>query len=725
MKKLFIFLVSFAFMHCMYAQQTSPCDPGFGIQLISPGNTIQVTPVINTSNNEIHHTWKFGDGSSPNFTTAPSHSYSTGGVYVVRHIIYRSNSAGALACIDSADRSVTIVTPCNLTAAFVSTVITGTLNVQFTNSSAGFNTGDSLTWNFGDGTVSHALNPLHTYTTPGTYNVCLRVRRNSINSSACVSEICHQVVITAPADTCHIQPFFTYHTDGNQPNHFIFTNTSIGTLAGDSVTWSFGDGSYAYTYNTNHVYTAGGNYTVCLTIKRNNISNTIHCMGQYCTTISVTLPAVCNLSASFYDSAEANSYTHLFYNTTSPASTADSVRWTFGDGSSSNAQNPVHTYQQPGTYNVCLRVQKRNPNGILTNCISETCRRVVIQQVCNIIPAWTYSATASNPLLVTFTNNTPVSAAASATWDFGDGSSGTGWNQTHSYAQPGSYNVCLRIQSGNCLTYKCAILVVNPLPVPCSQSANFHTLTPSAAGNSITVTPNNISSNVQYTWTFGDGTGSHRTTASHTYAAAGTYTVCLTAYRNDSCAATSCMSMQVPNCNYAALSFNDHRDSLAPNRITFTAISNYTITDQVWTITKIPATAGTGTVTIHSNNPTYVFTSTGYYKVCLRATLAGGCVKTFCKEIYISQTTPQTNNCSLQVYPNPATTEINAVISLTQPLLINAYLYNSLNVLVGQKQQQGVAGMNTVSMNIANLPAGIYILKLVCGNQVCYATFVK
>lgn len=1000
MKKIYILalLVAAFIAPQAFGQITTPCDPHFGIQVTSPGN-IQVTPVINTTTNEIHHVWNFGDGSNNDFTTAPSHNYAAGGVYMVKHILYRSSTAGALTCIDSLSQAVTIAFPCNLSAQFTSqAAATNSLGIQFTNTSLNFNTGDSIRWNFGDGQISTSTNPYHVYANAGTYNVCLWVKKNNVLTSApCVSEICHTVTVSAPcnlvvnftsqatpngpnvisftntstgyasADTvtwsfgdgssnsnlpnpthtyaaagtyhvcliikkavlpgtapcinyichdivvtlpvpCNIQPTYTvsatsipyqYHfqnttagfnagdsirwdfgdntysydvnpnhtyaaagsytvciwvkkntaasavpctaqhcgtvvifapcnihasftyqadpnnpghyyftntstgmavgdstiwtfdgnshaytsntdhyftTNGNhtvcllvkrspntatfnngcaddscvtisvtlpnpcnlqvgfsaqpaagQPNHFIFTNNSTGYSPGDSAIWSFGDNTYAYTYNADHTYSAPGNYTVCLTIKKMLTGSTVPCIRQYCMTISVTFPTTCNLTSGFTfyrDSLALSPYTYHFTNTSTGFNAGDSIFWTFGNGASSNAVNPIYTYPQPGTYNVCLRVQKR-VNGVLTNCISEICHQVVVPQVCNLQPTFTHTAAATNPLLIYFNNTTPASStSASATWYFGDGTSAAGWNQSHQYAQAGSYYVCLRVQYGNCVAYKCDSVRVFPLQVPCTQLANFHTLTPSAAGNSITVTPNNIYNDVQYTWTFGDGTGSHDITASHTYATAGTYTVCLTAYRNNTCAATSCITMQVPNCNFAAVDFTDHRDSLIPNKITFTAMSNYVITDQIWTITKLPATSNT--LTIHQNNPTYVFPDTGYYQVCLKATLAGGCVKTICRTIHITQVvSPTASGCSVQVYPNPATTEINAVLTLTQPLLINAYIYNSLNVLVGQKQQQGVAGVNTVSMNIATLPAGVYIIRLVYGNQVCYVTFVK
>jgi hypothetical protein len=79
----------------------------------------------------------------------------------------------------------------------------------------------------------------------------------------------------------------------------------------------------------------------------------------------------------------------------------------------------------------------------------------------------------------------------------------------------------------------------------------------------------------------------------------------------------------------------------------------------------------------------------------------------------------------LQAYPNPATNVVNVNVTLTQPGMIDAYVYNSLNVLVREKHQQGVTGNNVVTITINDLPAGLYRIKLVYGNHICYALFQK
>ena len=120
-----------------------------------------------------------------------------------------------------------------------------------------------------------------------------------------------------------------------------------------------------------------------------------------------------------------------------------------------------------------------------------------------------------------------------------------------------------------------------------------------------------------------------------------------------------------------------------------------------------------------------MFLDSGSYRVCLKVTYPGGCVKEFCKIIHISQSMPTTSSCAVQVFPNPTSSLINAAVTLTQPLMMYAFVYNSMNMQVAQKQQQGIVGNNIVSIPVNHLPAGVYTLRLIYGNHVCSSTFIK
>ena len=174
------------------------------------------------------------------------------------------------------------------------------------------------------------------------------------------------------------------------------------------------------------------------------------------------------------------------------------------------------------------------------------------------------------------------------------------------------------------------------------------------------------------------------------------------------------------NCDTAHVGYTFVRNSNLPNKFQFIANATLPILDQVWYITKVGST--TAPVILHENNPIYLFQDTGYFRVCLKATLQGGCVKEYCNYIRIEQVS---NACELQAFPNPANVSVNVNVYLTQPEMIRAYVYNSLNVLIFQHDQQGNTGNNIVTLNVSNLVAGQYVIRLVYGNRVCYARFQK
>jgi PKD repeat protein len=616
--------------------QTLSCNADFNFAI--NGFNVQFTPVMVGDSINTTHYWSFGDGAVVS-AVAPAHTYAAVGGYYVKHYMVRHNTAGAVVCTDSVTKLVLIqtTTVCNLQAYFTwQTDSLNFLKIHFTNQSVAFSPTDSIRWNFGDGTVSYDANPIHTYANAGTYNVCIRVKKNNMPAGVppCISEICKTVYVVAP---CNIVANFNWTTTGSSPLIIAFHNLTV------------------------------------------------------------------------------------------PVSTADSVRWTFGDGSSSLDFNPIHTYTAPGTYNVCLRVKRNNNVPGTTPCISEICKTVIIAAPCTVAANYSWHADSLNAKKIIFTNLTvTTSATATAIWSFGDGTTAATWNAVHEYANPGKYYVCLRVENGPlCISYKCdSITIANPLP-PCNNQSNF-ALT-RVAGNSQTIvgTPEFQSSAAVYTWTFGDGTGTHDMIATHHYTAPGTYNVCLTVWRSATCASTTCRTVVIVpqiNCDSIHVSYSFQRDPFVPNKVYFYANANFPILDQTWTITRLsPAT--TPPVILHQNNPVYVFHDTGYYRVCLKAITLGGCVKEYCNVIRIENVVSTV--CELQAYPNPASSLVNVNVTLPAAGPIDAYVYNTLNVLVKEKHQSGISGSNTVSININDLLPGLYTIKVIYGGKTCYARFNK
>lgn len=138
-----------------------------------------------------------------------------------------------------------------------------------------------------------------------------------------------------------------------------FTSTSTGTIS--SYSWDFGDSSYSTDTNPSHTYTTDGLYTVSLTVSGSGGSDTETKVG-YITCGNPPGPAVgFEGSPLVGDAALTVSFTD-----TSVGTNVHTWSWQFGDGGTSTSQNPQHTYNDPGTYDVTLTATDDNGTKSLT-----------------------------------------------------------------------------------------------------------------------------------------------------------------------------------------------------------------------------------------------------------------------------------------------------------------------------------------------------------------------
>ena len=111
---------------------------------------------------------------------------------------------------------------------------------------------------------------------------------------------------------------------------------------------------------------------------------------------------------------------------------AISLNWDFGDGETSTAINPIHTYSEPGDYTVTLTANAAD------GANSDTATKTI--SVIEIHPTANFTSQVDDKT-VTFTNTSE--RAVSYTWDFGDGETSIEENPVHTYAEYGEYSVSL------------------------------------------------------------------------------------------------------------------------------------------------------------------------------------------------------------------------------------------------------------------------------------------
>ncbi len=291
------------------------------------------------------YVWDFNDGSSPVTTTQPtvSHTFNTNGLFRVKLISIDSSS-----CNIADTAYVTMrVRDDQATLAFdaVKLAPCSSLAYEFTNNTTAIKPfkSNSFRWDFGDGTsqLAGTGKVVHTYATAGTYDVKLTL----IDTNYCnePDSLIKQIRIATNVKAQFVTPAF-----GCVPYNAAFDNTS---LAGQSFTWDFGDGSPVSTQtNPSHLYPNTGTYTIRLTAVDSGTCNKID-SAKYTITVNA------NPSSSFLYTPNPTLPNEpvVFQNTSSGGSR---YKWIYGDGDTLNTiahdTTVRHLYNATGTYNVCL-----------------------------------------------------------------------------------------------------------------------------------------------------------------------------------------------------------------------------------------------------------------------------------------------------------------------------------------------------------------------------------
>lgn len=148
-------------------------------------------------------------------------------------------------------------------------------------------------WSFGDGSTSVALHPVHTYTQPGTYFVCLTIATS--DSVVCHDELC--LPVTLPW-VINCEASFTFVLDSLNPKPRVYQFTSTSQGSPDRFRWNFGDGSQvAETEVVTHQFPGAGPFKVCLLVSKNDGQTTL-CHDTTCQW--VTPPSYYNLGGHLF-----------------------------------------------------------------------------------------------------------------------------------------------------------------------------------------------------------------------------------------------------------------------------------------------------------------------------------------------------------------------------------------------------------------------------------------
>ncbi|MBN2213706.1 MAG: PKD domain-containing protein [Bacteroidales bacterium] len=207
-------------------------------------------------------------------------------------------------------------------------------------------------WDFGDGTTSQDLYPVHQYTSPGNYRVTLIVYNSLSKCSEEPDVFEKQLTIASPA----VAMIATDQTEGCIPMTVNFTNSSTGSDL--TYQWSVTPGnnvliSDTFSANQTIVFNQTGSYVVSMLAKNSCNSDKENINIDVYDFPEIYLKDIDNYCS------EGEAYQILPVVTDSSESGIKEYSWTFTGGmpSASTQQNPgTITYDDFGTYDVSVAV---------------------------------------------------------------------------------------------------------------------------------------------------------------------------------------------------------------------------------------------------------------------------------------------------------------------------------------------------------------------------------
>ncbi len=151
--------------------------------------------------NNLNYFWDFGDGNTAN-NAYPYHQYTNPGTYTACLTVWET---GNTSCVDTVCQTIYVPQDSTCNADFYLFEDSVNTNIYYIwNLSSGSNL--SYSWDFGDGTTSNQQYPTHTYSSQGTYTICLSITDNQNN---CTDQYCEtiQVLNKATGTTINVVPF--------------------------------------------------------------------------------------------------------------------------------------------------------------------------------------------------------------------------------------------------------------------------------------------------------------------------------------------------------------------------------------------------------------------------------------------------------------------------------------------------------------------------------------
>lgn len=404
------------------------------------GATVQIQSIdlADADGDKLTTALDFGDGKSIKYASA-WHTYDAPGVYTITQSI----NDGKQTTTRKHDITVGIAGKNHAPVAIFS--YTGAnYNSQVNGSASADIDGNLLayTWDLGNGPLMTTDVKRESFRSDNPGNlVTLTVFDGELGDTV------QEFVWNPGSGGYDFSPTLSFTTSLN--NGLLSVDASKSKQA-DSFTWDFGDGATATGMFASHNYAAPGTYTVTLRAtdfffsasKTTSIVVTdikinhppVACFTQ--TSLPVCLALSCPKASVAVDascSKDADNDTLKYV-------------WDFGDGTQSEGLTSSHSYTVAGNYNIALTVS----DGISSNTVTKKFPDIDI--ISKPVPCFSVAVNivASDTLIATAScSKNADGSALTYSWDFGDGTTGSGISVNHKYAASGTYKVTLTVRSAN------------------------------------------------------------------------------------------------------------------------------------------------------------------------------------------------------------------------------------------------------------------------------------
>lgn len=651
--------------------EVTPVQAGFTASNLVVCRGIPVT-FTDTSNYANSWQWTFGDNGTSTQKN-PTHTYNQNGSYTV------SLTANYKGCTNTATKTayITVVDP--ISVAFTAddtTACTAPHTVNFTSTIGAGAT--SILWNFGNNQTSTQPNPTATYNANGNYDVTLSVT----GSSGCTNTVSYNDYI----DVGQINAAFTLDSQsGCAPLTVTFDNNSTSLYPITTYAWDFGNGATSSQQAPTYVYTVNGQYTPSLTI-----TNSAGCTDTYVYSGQVNVGGPGNPAFTATPLTQCVNQPIAFTDQTTGVNPAATYFWEFGDGGTSTDQNPTYEYGDIGQYSVTLTIVY---NGCSTQLIKNNYITIVVPKA-----EFGFLFDCLNPTTVAFSDSSQ--GAQTWLWEFGDGSTSTLQNPTHTYASQSSYAVKLTVTN---TTTGCVDSITKLLPIG-TPNADFTADTTSGCATLRVRFTDASTFASSWLWQFGDGSTSTARNPTKNYGVGGVYTVTLIINPGQPCSDTIVKTNYITAYGIIAADYIPNGyDRCSPDAIFFQDTSSSylsTINGWVWSF-------GDGDSST-LQNPSHTFTvptSTGIRTVVFTVFDNQGCSET------------RTRNL---IFVNPMPDFISDTVACPGETVSFTNLTDETDVNVSYRWDFGDGGTSTLdSPTHAYATAGNYNVKLVATIQGC------